>query len=192
MKNRKGITLVELIVALAIVGFVFSIVFTSLIFGNRTSRTTMTKYQAQADIRLVITYITENIRNATELKVISLEEAKAEIEAINNETIEGITYYHSYMYFESGDFYFFKWEGDSFREYRVESSFNLDQEVFTKVINGDVLDDILGIDLEIRENSKLVSKSQLKLVLKNINIGDPENSIEGVSGNALKFKNPVN
>jgi type II secretory pathway pseudopilin PulG len=65
MKNRKGITLVELIVVIVLVSMVLVIAGTFMNFSFMTQKTSANEYKVQADLRLASTIINNEIRNST-------------------------------------------------------------------------------------------------------------------------------
>jgi prepilin-type N-terminal cleavage/methylation domain-containing protein len=69
VNNRKGFTLVEVIISLAIVGIVAAMAFTFFNFGNRTAFMSFSKNQTQTDLRTTSEYLVSNLRNATEIEL---------------------------------------------------------------------------------------------------------------------------
>jgi len=70
--HRKGFTIVELIIVLALLGIVLGVGYNLFFYGENTFRTGSSKYQLQSDVRLVSDFISEEIRNAVELDIVSL------------------------------------------------------------------------------------------------------------------------
>lgn len=65
MKNRKGITLVELIVVIILVAMVLAIAGTFLNFSFMTQKKSANEYKIQADLRIASAIINNEIRNST-------------------------------------------------------------------------------------------------------------------------------
>jgi type II secretory pathway pseudopilin PulG/uncharacterized protein YegL len=65
MKNKKGITLVELIVVIILVAMVLAIAGTFMNFSFMTQKKSANEYKIQADLRLASTIINNEIRNST-------------------------------------------------------------------------------------------------------------------------------
>jgi prepilin-type N-terminal cleavage/methylation domain-containing protein len=71
MKNKKGFTLVELIIILAIIGIVINAVFSMNIFGINSFIRGSDRYDLISRTNLVSEYITKYIRYAYEIEVLS-------------------------------------------------------------------------------------------------------------------------
>jgi prepilin-type N-terminal cleavage/methylation domain-containing protein len=67
--NRKGLTLLELLLALGLLGVVISIAFTFFLFSSNTYENGTKKASIQNDTTLVTNAITGQLRNATFVKV---------------------------------------------------------------------------------------------------------------------------
>jgi prepilin-type N-terminal cleavage/methylation domain-containing protein len=70
IKRKKGLTLVEVMVTIAILGIVMSVVFSFLIFGNRTFNKDMTQYDIQSNTRLASDSLSEVLQYAVELELV--------------------------------------------------------------------------------------------------------------------------
>ena len=69
MKNNKGMTLIELIVALGMAGAVLLLAGTLLLFGNRNFSRQTDKIDIQSRARYSMDYLTREIRKASDVKV---------------------------------------------------------------------------------------------------------------------------
>lgn len=69
MKNEKGITLIELLIVLALLGIVLAIGYNIYFFGQRTFTIGETQTNLQRDVRFASAFITREVRYATELEV---------------------------------------------------------------------------------------------------------------------------
>lgn len=65
MKTRKGVTLIELLLALALISIVITIGFSIFSLGNKTQSIASSESQMQADSRLTTEYINNILRYAT-------------------------------------------------------------------------------------------------------------------------------
>lgn len=82
--NQKGVTLVELLIALAILGIVLDL---GMVFFNHSEASYNrgeTRYITQSNVRLASDYITNQTRYATELSVIDASSVPATITSTDN------------------------------------------------------------------------------------------------------------
>ena len=106
MKNHRGATLLEIIIALAIVGLLVALAFNLLFFGNEIFAKGSDQYQVQTSVRLSTTGITEAVRFAS---VVSIETSKP------------VTFedpYH-YIYYENESVYYSYLDADDNRQTRL-------------------------------------------------------------------------
>ncbi len=96
IKKRKGITLVELLIVIAIMSLVLSGVYSLYGFGNKTYKNGSNQYDIQSRIRLAGDYIKKQVMYATDIKIISESDLNTAIAA-------GIKPYENYIYFNSTD-----------------------------------------------------------------------------------------
>lgn len=68
--NERGLTLVEFIIAFALIVFVLAVGYCFYFFGMRSFAVGETQSNMQRDIRLVANFITKETRNATEIYLI--------------------------------------------------------------------------------------------------------------------------
>lgn len=68
--NKKGTTLIELVIVLALIGFASLIAFSFYFFSARTFAKGSSQTEAQFDIRMVTQFITEEVRNSVTLDIV--------------------------------------------------------------------------------------------------------------------------
>lgn len=71
MKSKRGVTLIELIVSMAIVVVVFAMSFVMNLFGTRTFVMGRTEYDVQVDTRMLANYLSDEVRNATSVYLVT-------------------------------------------------------------------------------------------------------------------------
>jgi prepilin-type N-terminal cleavage/methylation domain-containing protein len=72
IRNRKGVTLVELLIVLALISVVSIIAFSFYFFGVRTFAKGESQSQAQYDIRMASTFVTREVRNAVSFQLVPI------------------------------------------------------------------------------------------------------------------------
>ncbi|KJS14201.1 MAG: hypothetical protein VR67_01665 [Peptococcaceae bacterium BRH_c8a] len=80
IKNSKGVTLVELIIALAILNIVLAAAYNFFSFGNNSFIIGSNQSNVQRDIRTVSFFITKEVRNATEFVLLDTPDTPFESE----------------------------------------------------------------------------------------------------------------
>lgn len=68
--DNKGLSLVELVIAMGLLGMVLSLAFMYFFFGSRTFRVGEAQSNLQRDIRLTSDFITRDVRYASELTLL--------------------------------------------------------------------------------------------------------------------------
>ena len=94
LKSNRGFTLVEVIVALAILGIVVSTAFSFMGFSRRTLSVSNSQYDIQNDIRLASSYISSETRFATELSIVPYSDVSS---GMNSHIAQ-----YSYFYINDG------------------------------------------------------------------------------------------
>jgi prepilin-type N-terminal cleavage/methylation domain-containing protein len=69
--NDKGITLIELLIALSIIGILLATTFAFFLFGNKTFSMGSSQYSTQADLRFASDYVVKSIRYSTAITLSS-------------------------------------------------------------------------------------------------------------------------
>jgi len=72
--NNAGLTLIELLVALGILGIVLTVCFSFLFFGYRSFGTGSAQFNIQSDIRIVMETVKNEVRYSSEFQVIPVSE----------------------------------------------------------------------------------------------------------------------
>ena len=80
LRNKNGLTLVEAIVTMAIIGILLSMVFSVHISGTKMTGKGSTQADVQNDVRLVANYITSQIRTANSVEILSALPATLDIQ----------------------------------------------------------------------------------------------------------------
>lgn len=71
LRNSRGVTLIELIIALALLSMVLAVGYNYYFFENKTYTIGSNQSNVQRDIRLASDFITREVRNAIELELVS-------------------------------------------------------------------------------------------------------------------------
>ncbi|MHB1454469.1 MAG: PilW family protein [Saccharofermentanales bacterium] len=95
-RTDRGMTLIELVIAMAIAGIVASAAFSLFIFGNRIFGLGNKQYNVQSNIRLAANQITDEIRYAVDIEILDDMDASA----LSNPA--GIGHYINYAYYDDG------------------------------------------------------------------------------------------
>src|SRR5690554_5392741 len=91
-KHRKGITLIELILVIAILGIVISLGFSFFSFGNITFSRGQDQSSVQYSVRMASRYITDEVRTAKD--VLIMEDKPVTFENYNYIFVEGTKIIH--------------------------------------------------------------------------------------------------
>lgn len=82
INNKKGFTLVEVIVSIGLLLIVTALAFSLLAFGNNTFDRSSKQYQMQSDVRLVLDSITKKVNYSNELNIMSVSTCESQILSI--------------------------------------------------------------------------------------------------------------
>ena len=160
-KNEKGLTLIEVMIAIAISSILFLIAFSLFGFGNRTFSEGTYQSGVQSDLRTVSDYIVRNTRYATNLELIN--------------TLS-LTEGNDYIQIDGNLMRHYRWTGTT------HENFNLRHEITSYTFEGfrDGGKTILRVKLESGDDYEIVTEIDLpNMSLKNQEIG--------ASGTVIRF-----
>jgi prepilin-type N-terminal cleavage/methylation domain-containing protein len=100
-KHNRGFTLIEIIIAFAILGIVTAMFFSFFVFGNNTYKLGTEQYDVQSDIRTSSDYIVESVRFSTSVSLIPMTTPLTKDADFN------------YLYVQDGNIYSYVWNGSS-------------------------------------------------------------------------------
>ena len=166
IKNNKGITLLEIIISLAIVGLLLTLTFNLFFFGNEVFARGSEQYNIQTSVRMSTSSITDTVRYATALY----------IESNKPDTFED--QYH-YIYYENGTVLYSYIDSDNTRKTRFLGT-DITSLEFNKQSDRLVNMSVTGVE-----------RNQTYEI--NMDIGLPNmemknNDVFGTTGSVLKFK----
>jgi prepilin-type N-terminal cleavage/methylation domain-containing protein len=171
MKNRKGVTLLELILALALISIIITIGMNIFLIGNKAQKASITEADVQANTRLVSEQINNITRFATKTHTIPRSSFQYSNDGFRdpNTSYVGITKEGHVVIDEPG-------EPSQPRkvQYLAKKQEGIDYEiVFDKVLDadGNEMDKLLSFSIVGKRNGKIVNEIVSKVdVLNSINI----------------------
>lgn len=174
-KDTRGFTLIEVIVAMAILGLVVSMAYSLMGFSQKSLRSSSNSYDIQNDVRLASGYLCDQIRYATELDIIPLD-------AVKTDTA------YNYFYIQDGSLHQAKY---------VAATGTYDDRTIASSLSNDVADPYfsaaadsttLGIVLTAQQDGKSYSVNT-DLNLENFPLISNSLFIGGTSpGSAIRYK----
>ncbi|MHB8962688.1 MAG: PilW family protein [Saccharofermentanales bacterium] len=164
---KRGMTLIELVIAMAIAGVVASAAFSLFLFGNKIFGLGNRQYNVQSNIRLAANQITDEIRYAVDIEILSDMDATA----LADPSV--IPHYINYAYYDDvqkaivilnrnesrtipiqpgGQLQFKKAETEDSLALTITSTddgqvFYVDSEIFCLNLDNGVISGVGGIDL---------------------------------------------
>ncbi len=166
IKNDKGITLLEIIISIAIVGILLTLTFNLFFFGNEVFARGSEQYNVQTSVRISTTSITDTVRYATALY----------IESNKPDTFEDP--YH-YIYYENGIVYYSYIDSDSTRKTRFLGT-DITSLEFSKQSDRLVSMSVTGIE------RNQTYEIDMDIGLPNMEMKN--NDVFGSAGSVLKFQ----
>ena len=176
-KNKKGYTLLELTIVIAIIGVVIAMVLSLFLFGEKMHSNEVIHYDNQTDVRLGLQYISGHIRNSTYLSIIPVTMAKTDIG--NKEP-------YNYIFFEDGTMksYFYDTEESQYKYMKYGINIDTVLSYFLKID-----DDTLKINIRaFKTGHDYSADTEIKLV--NFQLLDITPQISGTNDKAIKFLVP--
>ena len=172
-KNISGITLIELMVALGIMGIVMTTLYSLFTFSNRTLLRGERQYDIQSDMRIAMDSLVNNIRKATYVTLLSANESKAEI-------AEGLPY--NYLYIDGNSMFYARFDNisNSHSVSKLAGRLVPDKSAFSRAKN-----DILRIELAAEYNGQTYPVSSEVLLVNLSLLGRKINGTERDKG--IKF-----
>lgn len=163
--NKKGVTLIELIVVIAIVGIIATVIVNIFVSGNMTFNKSKSRSAEQMDVRLVIQIINKELRYATDIG-----------QPKNKESLGSDGEEYKYIYFDKVSKKIMKQDGKN-QAYELLKGNQMFNNVYFKVENTPKAND------EPQKILKLSIESQEKL---NENNYDGETIISLLNENKLE------
>ncbi len=173
LNNSKGITLVELVVSLAILGIVLSVIFSLFIYGTKSFSIGTNQYDVQSEARLTTDALIEELRFATSLEIL-------DVSLINTPILQEDGF--NYIYISGGDLYKVTYDAVADTHTTMITQGNYDEALsaFTYVN-----DSTLSLAIFSESNNQSYNV-QTEVSLLNLKSG--VNAIIGSSDLGLKYK----
>jgi prepilin-type N-terminal cleavage/methylation domain-containing protein len=176
LKNKNGLTLVEVIITTAIIGMIIAVVFSLFSFGNKTFYMSNSQYDIQSEVRFATDIIIKDLRFATSLEILSVDLIKD-----SNLQEEGF----SYFYISDGKLYNVIYDEVADSHNTVIYGRNLDSNLsmFTQVDSS-----TLGIAVFSQHKNQTYN---IKTEIILLNLKYSKNSITGSNDLGLKYKRRI-
>ncbi|MDP3387758.1 MAG: prepilin-type N-terminal cleavage/methylation domain-containing protein [Eubacteriales bacterium] len=174
-QNKKGLTLLELIIGLAILTIVLTMVFSFFDFGNKTVLVGFSQNKAQADLRVASDFVKNTVRYATEVELSS----PASVSIAQGDTFD-------YIYFSdaSGTIEYSGYNSGNTRITKTLGTGILPSSTFWVEKNGEA--QIIGINLYAQDTTQ---KFDLLTSFELPNVKIKGNVIEGLTdATMIQFK----
>ena len=165
--NRKGITLVELIIALSLVGVMTIVLYFILLFGNKVFKIDNEQYEIQEKLRFTVDAMLEDVKYAKELRVLSVTDMIDEKASSS----------YDYFYIQNSSVYQSVYDGANRKETELVSDIEEERSFFAKV---DGKQDVFRVKLTSQAASQNYQiDTEVKLI--NFRLIDPVPVVEGES-----------
>lgn len=168
-KNEKGVTLIELLIAMAILGIVLSVAYSLLFYGNTTFSHGNRQYNTQSSVRIAADYAEQELRFATTISILN---------SVPSPKLEP----YNYMYIDNGRLVHEIYDSGS-GNYSTRS-FNLN--VLDNISTFAFIDDSrLGITIEAEDGEQgYLLNREVNL----LNVSLVSEAITGTTGDVVAFR----
>ena len=172
--NKRGFTLIETIISMAILGSVITFIYSFFLFENKIFASSNKQYNIQSDVRLGIDYITKEVRYATDLMIMPV--ATCESEILSNKP-------YSYIYVKNGSVHLAIYNSttNTYRNTTIARVISNTGTAFSRVNDYTLSITLAGVN---GTNNYLVHSS---IVLNNFAFINPTQVIQGVSDLAIRY-----
>lgn len=171
MKNRKGVTLIELILALALIGIIITIGTNMFLIGNKSQKVTILEAEMQANTRLVSENINNIMRFATKTHTIPRSSFQYSEDGVRDPITSyiGITKEGHVVIDEPGE------EGQPRKiQYLAKKQEGIDYEIIFDIVSdadGNEMDKVLSFSIVGKRDGKIVNEIVSKVdILNSVNI----------------------
>ncbi|HZX21486.1 MAG TPA: vWA domain-containing protein [Clostridia bacterium] len=171
MKNRKGVTLVELILALALIGIIIAIGTNIFLIGNKSQKAAVLEAEMQANTRLVSEHINNIMRFATKTHTIPRSSFQYSEDGVRDPITSyiGITKEGHVVIDEPGE------AGQPRKiQYLFKKQEGIDYEIIFDTVSdadGNEMDKVLSFSIVGKRDGKIVNEIVSKVdILNSINI----------------------
>lgn len=178
LNNKKGFTLVEVIIAILILSVVLTAIYTFFLFGNKMSAKGNQQYTIQSDARLDINQIISDITYATELTLLTTAPTAG----------EKASSVYSYIYMENGKITcsIYNPSTGSRTEKTLQGTHYVSADSYFGKVSGS--QDSLQIRLSSQYNDQTYTVDSV-IKLPNFSLSSPAGSVQGNSSAlVIKFK----
>lgn len=175
-RNNRAFTLIEVIVTLAILGVVVLAIGTFFSFGSNMYDQEKRQFNAQSDARWVVDRVTDEIRFASELELLSPSVAEVEATTSGNE--------YNYIYIIDGEIYKSTYDKST----STRTTLKLSESVLADDSSFSGTTDNLNIRINSQDGvQNYIADSTIKLPNLSLN----KTQINGSSDKAIKYKVPA-
>jgi len=175
VKQKKGFTLIEILVALVLVGLVSAMAYSLLLFSNRMLSNSNKHYDIQNDIRLASTYVAKELRFATELEIVTVAQSETDIANLSG---------YNYIYIKNGRVNQAIFNTSNYTTKPLSQLISGTESSFVKDAGSN---NVLNLTLTANQTDKKFSVSTA-IVLENFPLISPALAIVGTNGLAVKYK----
>jgi len=192
IRNGKGVTLVELLLALALISLVITAAFSIFSFGNKTFRGGSTQSNLQVDVRFALEALTNDVRYPTELDILEANDLDdshvAYLLTEDNGIYINITPYDTYIFYDSSTKSVVKLRRESIESFRLNTDAPIPLE-FSPI--GSPVNrlqyDLKGVNINDSKQFEVTSE----ILMLNIIRPDGTSKATGSAGGVgIKYKTP--